>query len=149
MTSTGAEMSGDKGYTVRLSTSQEAKSDAALALYRYNIEITGKNDRRPIGGELCDASGQIQGGLWGRTELGLLFLDMFFLPVRLRKQGNGSRLLALVEDEAKRRGCLRAVVETSSFQAPGFYLRHGYQELGRVDFGLNGHSRLFFCKTLK
>lgn len=85
----------------------------------------------------------------GRTELGLLFLDMFFLPETIRGQSQGGRLLSAVEDEARRRGCKRAVVETSSFQAPGFYDRHGYEEFGRVEFGLPGHARVFFRKSLE
>lgn len=135
--------------SVRLSVDEDAKVAAAAALYRFNVEATGKDDRNPIGAELRDSAGNTLGGLWGRTELGLLFLDMFFLPAPVRGLSYGSRLLALVEDEAKRRGCLRSVVETSSFQAPGFYRARGYCELGRVDFGLNGHARIFLCKDLK
>jgi hypothetical protein len=36
----------------------------------------------------------------GRTEMGLLFLNMFFLPEHLRGGGIGSRLLEEVETEA-------------------------------------------------
>lgn len=136
-------------FSVRLSADEGAKVAAAAALYRFNVEATGRDDRSPIGAELRDSAGNTLGGLWGRTELGLLFLDMFFLPAPLRGASYGSRLLALVEDEARCRGCLRAVVETSSFQAPGFYRAHGYGEFGRVDFGLNGHARIFLSKDLR
>ncbi len=127
----------------------EAKAEAGAALYHYNIEKTGVADRRPIGATLTDRqSGKVLGGLWGRTELGLLFLDMFFLPPHLRGQAQGERLLSAIEAEALKRGCKRAVVETSSFQAPGFYKRHGYEEFGRVDFGLPSHARIFLRKSL-
>ncbi|PSJ60597.1 GNAT family N-acetyltransferase [Kumtagia ephedrae] len=138
--------------TVRLADShdREAKAAAGEALYRYNVERTGLDDRIPIGAGLSDPeTGQILGGLWGRTELGLLFMDMFYLPEELRGQAFGSRLLAAVEAEARRRGCKRAVVETSSFQAPGFYERHGYEEFGRVAFGTGGHARIFLRKELE
>lgn len=129
---------------------QEAKTDAGDALYQHNIEKTGVADRRPIGAKLTDPnSARVLGGLWGRTELGLLFLDMFFLPKDVRGQLYGERLLSAVEQEAQRRGCKRAVVETSSFQAPSFYKRHGYEEFGRVDFGLPGHARVFLRKNLE
>ena len=129
---------------------QDAKAEAEAALYRYNIGRTGVADRLPIGAKLSDtATGKTVGGLWGRTELGLLFLDMFHLPDGARGRSQGGRLLLAVEAEAKRRGCKRAVVETSSFQAPGFYERHGYVEFGRVEFGLPGHARIFLRKTLK
>jgi GNAT superfamily N-acetyltransferase len=125
-----------------------AKAAASEALYAYNVRQTGMADRKPIGAQLSDpASGEVMGGLWGRTELGLLFIDMFFLPEHVRGHSQGSRLLAAVENEAIRRGCKRAVVETSSFQAPGFYERHGYREFGRVEFGAPG-ARVFLRKSL-
>ncbi|UCI28237.1 GNAT family N-acetyltransferase [Mesorhizobium sp. B2-8-5] len=137
-----------QGLNIRLSAQADAKAQAADALYRYNVAATAVDDRAAIGAELCDDAGKVLGGLWGRTEMGLLFLDMFFLPEHLRGQSHGTRLLALVEAEAKRRGCSGAVVETSSFQAPGFYTRHGYQEFGRVDFGVGGHARIFLHRHL-
>lgn len=127
----------------------EAKAGAEAALYRHNAERTGVADRAPIGARLSDsASGEVLGGLWGRTELGLLFLSVLHLPEGLRGRSHGARLLAAVEGEAKRRGCKRAVVETSTFQAPGFYERHGYEEFGRVEFGAPGHARVFLRKSL-
>jgi GNAT superfamily N-acetyltransferase len=68
------------------------------------------------------------------------------MPDNLRGQGVGTQLLKEVEREECRRGCRRAVVETSSFQAPAFYLRHGYQEFGRVAFILPGAARVFLSK---
>jgi GNAT superfamily N-acetyltransferase len=124
-----------------------AKAAAGEALYSYNVAQTGVDDRRPIGSVATDpATGEVIGGLWGRTEMGLLFLDMFFLPEHLRGSKIGSRLLEKVETEARRRGCRRAVVETSSFQAPGFYLGHGYREFARVPFAVADHARIFLDK---
>lgn len=69
-----------EGFTIALAHNGDARTQAAAALYRHNIEQTGIDDRAVIGAELTDPSGKIWGGIWGRTELGLLFLDMFFLP---------------------------------------------------------------------
>ncbi|MES0204729.1 MULTISPECIES: GNAT family N-acetyltransferase [unclassified Mesorhizobium] len=129
-------------------TGGDAKAEAGAALYRYNVAKSGVADRMPIGAIVRDASGKVVGGLWGRTELGLLFLDMFFLTEDVRGKSYGSRLLSAVETEARKRGCARAVVETSSFQAPGFYVRHGYEEFGRVEFGIPGTARIFLRKEL-
>jgi GNAT superfamily N-acetyltransferase len=124
-----------------------AKAAAGKSLYAFNVAQTGVDDRQPIDCVAIDpATGEVVGGLWGRTEMGLLFLDMFFLPEHLRGSGLGSRLLEGVETEARRRGCRRAVVETSSFQAPGFYLGHGYREFGRVPFAVADHARIFLEK---
>ncbi len=124
------------------------KDTASAALYDYNVARTGVADRRQIAAVATDPdTSQVLGGLWGRTELGLLFLDMLFLPDALRGQDLGRRLLDQVGAEARRRGCRHAVVETSSFQAPGFYLRYGYVEFGRVPFDVPGQARVFLSKA--
>ncbi len=106
-----------------------AKEKAGAALYAHNVERTGLADRRPLAALALDPeTDEVIGGLWGRTELGVLFIDTFVLPKALRGDGVGGRLLMQVEEEARRRGCRRAVVETSTFQAPAFYKRHGYEE---------------------
>ncbi|MES0047744.1 MULTISPECIES: GNAT family N-acetyltransferase [unclassified Mesorhizobium] len=138
-----------EGFTIALAHNGDARTQAAAALYRHNIEQTGIDDRAVIGAELTDPSGKIWGGIWGRTELGLLFLDMFFLPEKLRGRSYGSQLLMAIEEEAVRRGCKRAVVETSSFQAPQFYRHHGYEEFGKVEFVIPGHARIFLRKNLQ
>ncbi|MBW0006064.1 MAG: GNAT family N-acetyltransferase [Hyphomicrobiales bacterium] len=125
----------------------EAAAEAAL--YRHNVGRTGVADRQAIATLALDPeTGEASGGLWGRTELGLLFLEMFYLPEALRGGGIGSELLGMLEAEARRRGCREAVVETSTFQAPGFYVRHGYTEFGRVPFTVEGEARVFLRKSL-
>ena len=88
------------------------------------------------------------GGLIGRTSYRLFFLDIFALPESARGKGLGSELLAKAEAEAKRRGCVEAVLYTIHFQAPGFYAAHGWRELGRVELALPGHTRIYMTKTL-
>jgi ribosomal protein S18 acetylase RimI-like enzyme len=51
------------------------------------------------------------------------------------------------EDEARRRGCRGAWLDTYSFQARGFYERIGYEVFGVIDDFPPGHSRLFLRKT--
>jgi predicted N-acetyltransferase YhbS len=60
----------------------------------------------------------------------------------------GSRLIASAEDEARRRGCTAAFVYTVTFQAPGFYERHGYRRFGEIACPPNGATRIFLTKTL-
>jgi GNAT superfamily N-acetyltransferase len=91
---------------------------------------------------------QVLGGVLGRTSLGLLFIDLVFLPDALRGSGMGRRMIALAEEEALRRGCVAAVLYTISFQAPGFYEKLGYREFGRVACLPPGTSRVFLSKQL-
>lgn len=61
------------------------------------------------------------GGLLGRTSLGLLFIDLVFLPDTVRGQGFGSRIMQVAEEEARRRGCGASVLYTISLQGPAFW----------------------------
>ncbi|MGB8944927.1 MAG: GNAT family N-acetyltransferase [Streptomyces sp.] len=119
------------------------------ALDRFNIEHTGIADRRPLAVLVRDPeTRQVVGGLTGRTSLGLFFLDLFYLPPRLRGSGLGTEILRQAEDEARTRGCRTAVLYTITFQAPGFYQKHGWKRLGEVPCDPPGTSRVFITKEL-
>jgi len=118
-------------------------------LKKFNEEQSGIADRRPLAVILKDPdSGETLGGAIGRTSLGLLFLDLFFLPQTLRGSGLGTQILRLFEDEGRRRGCRSAVLYTISFQAPEFYARNGWQKFGEIPCDPPGTSRIFMTKSL-
>ncbi|MER6610051.1 GNAT family N-acetyltransferase [Streptomyces sp. NPDC000927] len=119
------------------------------ALDRFNIENTGIADRTPLAVLVRDPETcQVVGGLTGRTSLGLFFLDLFYLPPRLRGGGLGTEILQQAETEAHARGCRTAVLYTITFQAPGFYRKHGWKRLGEVPCQPPGTSRVFMTKEL-
>jgi len=118
-------------------------------LATFNEQMTGYNDRQPLAVELKDPeTGQVLGGISGRTSLGLLFIDLFYLPENLRSSGLGTQLLQACEDEGRRRGCRSAVLYTLSFQAPSFYEKHGWQRFGEIPCDPEGSSRVFMSKAL-
>ncbi|MFL1546114.1 GNAT family N-acetyltransferase [Pseudomonas sp. O39] len=118
-------------------------------LAAFNEAITGSNDRLPLTVLLKDPdTRQILGGITGKTSLGMAFLDLFHLPDSLRGSGLGSQLLHAFEDEARRRGCRNAVLYTLSFQAPGFYEKHGWVRFGEIPCEPQGSSRVFLSKAL-
>jgi len=118
-------------------------------LRRYNAEQSGVDDSRSLAVVVSDPdTNEILGGITGRTSLGLLFIDLVFLPDELRGGGLGSRILKLAEDEGRRRGCRAAMLYTISFQAPRFYERHGWRVFGEIACDPPGTSRIFMTKTL-
>ena len=125
----------------------EAVIDGGLA--DFNAEQAGARDWRPLAVLARDpATGQTIGGILGRTSLGLLFVDLVYLPRALRGQDIGSRMLDMAEQEAVRRGCRSGALVTITFQAPGFYQRHGWREFGRVPCDPPGTFRVFMSKAL-
>ncbi len=133
-------------------TDRPDAEDVALisdALDEFNVRETDTADRRTIAVLVRDPETErVVGGLTGRTSLGLLFVDLFYLPPALRGSGVGSEILRQAEEEARERGCRSGVLYTISFQAPGFYLRHGWRVFGEVPCDPPGTSRVFMMKDL-
>ncbi|POZ61804.1 GNAT family N-acetyltransferase [Chromobacterium alticapitis] len=118
-------------------------------LNRYNDDIAGYADRQPLAVLARDpSSGEVLGGAYGRSSLGLLFLDLFHLPEAWRGQGLGGRILSAFEEEGRRRSCRHAVLYTIRFQAPGFYQKHGWLVFGEIPCDPPGNSRIFLRKAL-
>jgi GNAT superfamily N-acetyltransferase len=118
-------------------------------LRAYNEAQGGIWDGRPLAILARDPqTKKVVGGLLGRTSLGLLTVERFFLPERLRRDRLGSRILAMAEKEGRQRGCTRAVLSTIHFQAPGFYLKQGWEVAARIDCEPPGHTRFYMTKKL-
>jgi GNAT superfamily N-acetyltransferase len=77
-----------------------------------------------------------------------LRVERFFLPEDFRRRRLGSQILAMAEEEGRRRGCTRAVLSTVDFQAPGFYLKQGWEIAARIECTPPGHTRFHMTKKL-
>ena len=118
-------------------------------LAAHGAEQAGYWDARPLYVLARDpANERTLGGIIGRTSLGLMFIELVFLPGELRNRGLGTRMLHMAEKEAVTRGCRAGVLYTISFQAPAFYERHGWREFGRIQCHPPGTSRIFMTKDL-
>nr|WP_289368231.1 GNAT family N-acetyltransferase [Pantoea stewartii] len=118
-------------------------------LNEFNDVMTGISDRKPLNILIrSTTTGKVIGGIQGRSSLGLLFLDLFYLPLELRRCGVGTELLKKFEAEGIKRGCKAAFLYTISFQAPDFYKKNGWEEFGRIECLPEGTSRIFMKKNL-
>jgi len=118
-------------------------------LIAYDISQTGYNDFRPLAVFVRDpATGKVVGGLHGRSEFGLVYIAWFFLPEDLRRAHIGSRVLAMAEEEGRRRGCTRIALTTLSVEAPGFYRKQGYDVAATIDCEPPGLTRYYMMKRL-
>lgn len=137
--------------TITLVTERDPQAETVVedGLAGYNRETFGRVDARTLDVLVRDPdTGDIVGGLLGRSSLGLFFLDLFYLPPTLRRGGLGSRIIAQAEAEARRRGCTAAFVCTVTFQAPEFYEKHGYRRFGEIACPPDGATRIFLTKPL-
>ena len=143
-------MSNSVSFTLTDVADEKARAVIHSRLDLYNDERTGVSDVTPLDVHILDeATGEVVGGLVGRTSLGVLFVDYFFVPESLRRQGHGRRVLAMAEAEAFRRGCAKSVLFTMLIHAPTFYESAGYEVFGRVESLPAGNARLFMKKDLR
>lgn len=89
---------------------------------------------------LLDDRQKVRAGLVGLTRWNWLLIEVLWVEESLRRQGFGSKLMQIAEQEAKRRGCNEAILDTFSFQAKGFYERLGYEVFAHVDDYPSGYS---------
>ena len=81
--------------------------------------------------QVLDDAGELAAGLSGWTWGVAAGIAMTWVRAEARGHGLGAELLTSFEDEARARGCTHVFVTSFTFQAPGFYERHGYREIFR------------------
>lgn len=113
----------------------------------YNRRFTERDVRSLCVFARAD-DGSIVGGLSGMTYWQYLEVSYLWVSEAHRGSGYATKLMAAAEAEAIARGCRRALVDTFSFQAFGFYQRIGYQEFGRLPGFAGKYDRHFLHKDL-
>ncbi|WP_253185634.1 GNAT family N-acetyltransferase [Burkholderia plantarii] len=105
-------MSHCSGDTIQLADGKHAaaRERVAAGLDGDSTLDSGRPDNTSLDLTIAaPATGELPGGLSGRTSLGASFIEMFHLPRTLRRPGVGSDLLLRAEAGARRRGGDHAV----------------------------------------
>lgn len=95
-----------------------------------------------------DDDGRIVGACLGKTGNGWLYVGLLWVDDTCRGQDVGTTLMFRAEEEARRRGCYAAHLNTFSFEARPFYEKLGYQLFGTLNDFPRGHTRYFLTKRL-
>jgi GNAT superfamily N-acetyltransferase len=114
----------------------------------YNKQQAGDDTGRNLCFVVKTPAGEVVGGVIGATYWDWLYVNLMWVREDLRGSGYGQRLLALAEDEARKRGAKNSYLDTFSFQAPGFYKKYGYRVFGELPDFPTGHQRYFLTKQL-
>ncbi|HXJ51185.1 MAG TPA: GNAT family N-acetyltransferase [Burkholderiales bacterium] len=138
--------------TVRIaSASEEEVRDIALwrRMREHNYRIVGKYpEGQNVWLNAKDPQGNFLGGFRGEIHFHWLFVNILFVEEAHRNKGIGSRLLGEGEAHARKLGASRARLDTFDWQAPAFYLKHGYRELVRMPDYYRGHASSLMVKDL-
>ncbi len=118
-------------------------------LSEFNKDFFPDLSERSIALFFRDSNGQVEGGLTGRLHYNSFHIQRLWLSPAIRGKGLGQKILSLAEKEAKKYKVQHIFLDTYNFQAPEFYLKQGFSEVGRyVDFPKNGTDKIFYKKTL-
>ena len=125
----------------------DARLDAELS--EYNLATSGVHVRSEFTVKIEDDAGELVAGLSGWTWGTCAGISLVWVREDRRSQGAGARLLAAAERVARERGCHQIVVSSFTFQAPGFYERHGFVETGRTEgLPIEGAADVHLAKRL-
>jgi GNAT superfamily N-acetyltransferase len=124
----------------------DAHDVIAAGLLDFNRRLFGDPKIRRLCLLLRASDRSIVGGMWARTSFEWLFVELLFVPETMRGRGLGRELLGLAEDEARRRGCIGAWLDTFSGQARVLYERCGYTVVGEIPDYPPGNVRTFLSK---
>lgn len=124
----------------------ELAAELVAGVRRFNAGQAGPADVGHLVVVSRDEAGGLQGGIAGRTAYRHFLIDVVWVHESARGTGLGRALMDAAEQEAIRRGCVAAQVDTLSFQAPGFYQRLGFGIIGTVPDFPAGHERYFLLK---
>ncbi len=96
-------------------------------LYEHNSEVTGKIDGQLFSRIAYGEQGEPAGGIAGWTWAGACEISFLWLEKSHRGHGLGTLLMHEAEEHARSLGCSVILLRSYSFQAPGFYEKHGYE----------------------
>jgi GNAT superfamily N-acetyltransferase len=140
----------EKEYKLVLEEKPDTEDIQALVkgLTEYNAMHADGDTPQYLLVTVRDSEGAFAGGLLGATYLGWLQVQVLWLSDGLRGRGYGRSLMQVAEQEAVRRGCPNAFLETLSFQALPFYEKCGYQIFSRLADFPPGGARYALTKNL-
>lgn len=114
-----------------------------------HAELNGTPFEPVTAGFVAREGDAVVGGLYGWGQLGWFFVKLLALTPEARGTGAGARLLADAEAHAREAGLVGVYLDTYEFQAPGFYAKLGYTEMGRLPAAGGHPQRIWFCKQFE
>lgn len=125
----------------------DANEKIISATRKYNARFV-PDDFEPLSVYCRDDNHEIVGGLTGKTYWNYLDIEFLWVDESVRGNGLASKIINLAENEAKRRGCSFAMLDTYEFQALAFYLKQGYIKFGQLDGYCERYERYYLKKQL-
>jgi GNAT superfamily N-acetyltransferase len=114
----------------------------------FNVERWEVKKKIPIVIEVKSDSGEIIAGVAAKTFGNWLLIDNLWVKETYRGQDLGTEILKQLEDSARERGCIYALLDTLNFQARPFYEKFGYRVAWTQENYPKVGCKHFMVKTL-
>lgn len=126
-------------------SSEEEKEQIHKRLQDYNAQFM-----KEFSDFSChiEENGTIVAGIVAESVGDTVEVEFLFVNETCRSRGLGKALLEHVEAAARQQGMRRMLLNTYSFQAPGFYEKMGYQEIIKLEPAFDRFSQSYFIKEL-
>jgi ribosomal protein S18 acetylase RimI-like enzyme len=127
--------------TVHIDPPDEVITPITEGLQRFNEEHVGSVKPLVLVISATDAAGEVIGGVKGLVLWGWLYVEKLWVNEEQRGRGLGGELLERLESEAIAKGAKRSVLLSTSWQAPAFYRRYGYDTIASFDLDIPSGPR--------
>ncbi len=132
--------------------SNDEKEYIVSKLVEYNLKNVPTDEQNlfePLKLILKDENERIIGGILGEFPgWHRLNINIFWIDEKYREFGWGTKMLQEAEKIAREKGCKIILLDTYSFQAPGFYIKNGYEIYATLDNCPVGHKKHYLKKLL-
>lgn len=127
--------------------SLEDKKYVSQQFIAYNDQQSGIFPSKELNLFAYAPDGQIIAGLFGDIFWGWIHIDTLWVSESYRQSGIGTSLMNRAEAEALAMGVYRAYLESTDFQAVGFYEKRGYQVFAQLEDQPPGHTCYYLKNT--
>lgn len=118
-------------------------------LIKHNKSLVDYTEEEKVNLMIKNEEETILGGLVGHIDWECFFIDILWVDESLRGLGKGQELIQEAEALAIKKECRFIRLETFSFQAPEFYKRLGFKEMGKLEDFPKGYTHYYMYKELK
>jgi len=131
--------------TVAIADNPELITTLIQGVREHTHQQLGDETPLPLLMEARSSTGELVGGIAGRTIYRKWLIDTLWVSEAYRGEGIGSQLMSAA---AIARGCKMAQVDTLSIQAPNFYVKLGFFIAGVMPGFTGCPAQYFLIKNL-
>jgi len=119
-----------------------------VGLIGFNESHTGAKHRETVSVFLKDDNGKVVGGIVGEIAWDWMLIQGLWVSENIRSEGWGGKLLTEIEKYSTSKNITNIRLETTTFQALGFYVKAGYSIFGELENMPVGYTCYFLQKHL-